>query len=123
MEKQNIRIKLRAYDNKVLDQSTEEIVNTVKRTGANKSDKTIKLLGLNFKEFKEYFEKLFKKGMNWENHGEWHIDHIIPCAKFDLTNPKQQKVCFNYKNLQPLWAEENLKKSDKTDYIINELNN
>ena len=35
MEKQNIRIKLRAYDNKVLDQSTEEIVNTVKRTGAN----------------------------------------------------------------------------------------
>jgi len=35
MDKQNIRIKLRAYDNKILDQSTEEIVNTVKRTGAN----------------------------------------------------------------------------------------
>ena len=38
MDKQNIRIKLRAYDNKVLDQSTEEIVNTVKRTGANIKD-------------------------------------------------------------------------------------
>ena len=101
----------------------KSMLTALKRQEANKSDKTIKLLGLNFKEFKEYFEKLFKKGMNWKNHGEWHIDHIIPCAKFDLTNPKQQKVCFNYKNLQPLWAEENLKKSDKTDYIINELNN
>jgi len=98
----------------------KNLITALKRQKANKSDKTIKLLGLNFNEFKEYFEKLFRKGMNWENHGEWHIDHIIPCAKFDLTNPENQKICFNYKNLQPLWAEENLKKSDKTDYAINE---
>ena len=98
----------------------KNLITALKRQKANKSDKTIKLLGLNFNEFKEYFEKLFRKGMNWENHGEWHIDHIIPCAKFDLTNPENQKICFNYKNLQPLWAEENLKKSDKTDYVINE---
>ena len=34
MEKQNIRIRLKAYSNEILDQSTEEIVNTAKRTGA-----------------------------------------------------------------------------------------
>ena len=98
----------------------KNLISALKRQKANKSSKTIKLLGLNYKEFKEYFEKLFRKGMNWENHGEWHIDHIVPCAKFDLTNPEHQKICFNYKNLQPLWAIENLKKSDKTDYIIND---
>jgi DNA/RNA endonuclease G (NUC1) len=53
--------------------------------------------------------------MNWENYGKngWHIDHIIPCASFDLTDPKQQKNCFHYTNLQPLWAADNIRKSDK----------
>lgn len=51
--------------------------------------------------------------MSWENYGEWHIDHIKPCSSFDLSDPKQQKECFNYTNLQPLWAIDNLKKSYK----------
>ena len=53
--------------------------------------------------------------MNQKNQGRygWHIDHIKPCASFDLSDPKQQLKCFNYKNLQPLWAEENIKKSNK----------
>ena len=42
--------------------------------------------------------------------GEIHIDHIKPCASFDLTDPAQQKECFNYKNLQPLWAFDNISK-------------
>lgn len=45
-------------------------------------------------------------------HG-WHVDHIIPCSSFDLTDIKQQKICFHYTNLQPLWAIDNLKKSNK----------
>ena len=53
------------------------------------------------------------EGMTWENHGEWHIDHIKPCASFNLFDPKQQIMCFHYTNLQPLWAEENLSKSNK----------
>ena len=48
--------------------------------------------------------------MNWENYGVWHIDHIIPCARFDLSDPGQQKICFHYTNLQPMWGEDNLKK-------------
>jgi len=42
--------------------------------------------------------------MNWKNHGDWHIDHIYPCSKFYLNDPEEQKICFNYKNLAPLWA-------------------
>lgn len=53
--------------------------------------------------------------MTWENYGfyTWHIDHIRPCASFDLSDPEQQKICFNYKNMQPLWAHENLSKHAK----------
>lgn len=53
--------------------------------------------------------------MTWENYGEWHIDHIKPCASFDLNDPEQQKLCFHYTNLQPMWAKENQKKADKLE--------
>ena len=78
---------------------------------------TIKLLGCNINELRFYLEGKFIDGMSWDNYGEWHIDHIRPCASFDLTDPEQQKKCFHYTNLQPLWAEDNLSKGDK---IIND---
>ena len=50
--------------------------------------------------------------MTWQNYGDgWHIDHIHPCAAFDLTDPEQQKACFHWSNLQPLWAIDNFRKS------------
>ena len=52
----------------------------------------------------------FKDGMSWDNYGQWHIDHIRPCAAFDLTNEDQCRLCFHYSNLQPLWANENIAK-------------
>jgi hypothetical protein len=64
-------------------------------------------------EVKNHLESKFEKGMSWENMGEWHIDHIKPCSSFDLTDPEEQKRCFHYTNLQPLWAKDNLSKSDK----------
>jgi len=51
--------------------------------------------------------------MSWNNHGEWHIDHIKPCTSFDLSKLSEQKKCFHYKNLQPLWAKDNLSKGAK----------
>jgi len=78
-----------------------------------KVNKTIKLLGCSVKQLKLHLEKHFKPGMSWNNYGKWHIDHIKPCAKFNLSVISEQRLCFHYTNLQPLWAEENLRKGSK----------
>ena len=80
-----------------------------------RSKRTLELLGCSLEHARKHLESQFKEGMTWDNHGfkGWHIDHIIPCASFDLTDPEQQKKCFNYKNLQPLWWQENLSKGSK----------
>jgi hypothetical protein len=87
----------------------------LKKNNIKKISKSPELLGCTVQEAREHLEKQFKEGMTWENHGlyGWHIDHIIPCASFDLTDPDQQKKCFHYTNLQPLWAKENLIKGAK----------
>ncbi len=79
---------------------------------SKKSAKTEELIGCTFQQLKEHIESQFTEGMSWERMGDIHVDHIRPCASFDLTDPEQQKECFNYKNLQPLWAKDNLEKSD-----------
>lgn len=70
------------------------------------------LLGCSPEEFKSHIESLWLPGMSWDNYGlfGWHIDHKKPCCAFDLTDPEQQRQCFHYTNLQPLWAEDNLRK-------------
>ena len=78
-----------------------------------KVDITEKLLGCSFDYAKQHLESNFQSGMKWENYGKWHIDHIIPCSRFDLTIPHQQKMCFNYRNLQPMWAKENISKNNR----------
>lgn len=91
----------------------------LKESNTIKTVKTPELLGCTVAELKVYLERLFLPGMTWENHGRWkvgqpmtwHVDHIRPCAIFDLTDPEQQKTCFHYTNLQPLWAIDNLMKS------------
>jgi hypothetical protein len=83
--------------------------------GICKSAHTMELVGCNIEQLKEHLEKQFTKGMNWLNWGfyGWHIDHIKTCYSFDLSIPEQQKQCFNYTNLRPLWAEENLSRKKK----------
>ena len=87
----------------------------MKNNGTKKSKKTIELIGCSIIFLKSYLESKFKYGMNWENYGiyGWHIDHIIPCSSFNLAIEKEQKRCFHYTNLQPLWAKDNLSKSNK----------
>ena len=88
--------------------------------GKNKSATTKKLLGCTFEHAHAHLESKFTIGMNWDNYGlhGWHVDHIIPCASFDLTDPDQQRQCFHYTNLQPLWAKDNLRKSDKLPHEL-----
>ena len=85
----------------------------IKNQNATKSDNTMKLIGCSISFLKGYLEARFTEGMTWENHGKWHIDHIKPCSSFNLLDEKEQQECFHYKNLQPLWADDNLSKGDK----------
>ena len=78
--------------------------------GGKKSAKTIQLVGCSVPQLRKHLENQFTDGMNWDNHGAWHIDHIKPCAAFDLSNKEEQFECFHYSNVQPLWAEENMRK-------------
>ena len=78
-----------------------------------KSCKTMELTGCSLEDLTKHLESKFTEGMTWENYGQWHIDHIRPCASFNLEDPEEQKKCFHWTNLQPLWAADNLKKSDK----------
>jgi len=85
---------------------------TIKDQSGIKVKRTMELLGCTMDEFKTYFESKFQQGMNWENYGEWHIDHIIPCSTFNLTIAEDQIKCFHYTNLRPLWKRDNLDKGD-----------
>jgi hypothetical protein len=80
--------------------------------GRSKTASATTLIGCSIARLKQHLEQMFDSRMTWENYGHrtWHIDHIIPLAAFDLTKPAQQRKAFHWKNLQPLWAVENLKK-------------
>jgi hypothetical protein len=78
--------------------------------GTAKSAHTMELIGCTVDELWVHLESKFKPWMTRKNHGLWHVDHIKACAKFDLTDPVQQRRCFHWSNLQPLWAHENLSK-------------
>lgn len=92
---------------------SSRIRTAVKKCKGQKSASTIELLGAPIEKVREYLENQFQPGMTWDNHGEWHIDHIKPCVSFDLTKEEEQRRCFHYTNLQPLWAKDNLRKGAK----------
>lgn len=102
---------------KTYDKSYHICVNTRERIrSAVKKDKgvkqhTLSLIGINIVLYRDYIESLFTEGMSWDNYGAWHIDHSRPCASFDLTDIIQQHFCFNYRNTQPMWGDENFQKS------------
>lgn len=90
---------------------------------ATKSARTIELLGCTIPELRAHLESQFREGMSFENYGRtgWHIDHIIPCAMFDLRDPAQQRACFHWSNLQPLWARDNCRKGARVGKFGNSL--
>lgn len=82
------------------------------------SQNAFDMIGCSRTQLVAHIESQWQSDMSWENYGHhgghvWHVDHIRPCASFDLTDPEQQKACFHWSNLQPLWAGDNHSKSDK----------
>lgn len=85
----------------------------VSLTGNRKTGKTEAMLGYTYHEFKQHIERNFLEGMSWSNHGEWHIDHIIPVTEMvalGITCPKKINAL---KNLIPVWATDNLSKGNR----------
>jgi hypothetical protein len=84
--------------------------------GVKKKTSTQVMLGCNIEEFKAHIERQFLRGMNWENSGLWHIDHIVPCAS--ASDESELTALFHFTNLRPVWAKENLTKSGKRTFLI-----
>jgi hypothetical protein len=84
----------------------------IKEKNAYKKEKTRELIGCSISFLMKYIETRFDDEMSWNNHNYygWHIDHIKPCNGFDLTKEEEQKKCFHYTNLQPLWGKDNISK-------------
>lgn len=85
------------------------IWSAIKRQQVN-ANGSFALVGCSPKELRDHIAKQFAPGMSFENYGAWHVDHIRPCASFDLHEPNQLKACFNWRNLRPLWAADNIRK-------------
>ena len=86
----------------------------VAKRGRGYSGNNLKWLGCTPVELREHLERQFQAGMNWSNlgtgAGKWHIDHIVPCAAFDMRKESERLVCFHYANLRPLWSHLNIEK-------------
>lgn len=119
-EKTKKRVCKRLRQRKEQDPAYKALCNLRRRIAAiirgnPKADTSKRLLGCTKEKFIEHIESQFIDGMTWKNYGYygWHIDHIIPCSSFDMSDTEQQKQCFHYTNLQPLWMQDNLLKGDK----------
>lgn len=75
-----------------------------------RAESTQQLVGCSWLDLISWLQSKFTKGMSWSNYGQWHIDHVVPCKAFDLTQHADQRRCFHYSNLQPLWASDNCRK-------------
>jgi hypothetical protein len=88
------------------------------RTALKRNSKygsTAELVGCSIDALREYLQSQFYGGMSWDDFlaGRVHIDHKIPCFSFDLSNLEEQRKCFHFSNLQPLWAADNIAKGRK----------
>jgi hypothetical protein len=81
--------------------------------GAKRAKGTFALIGCSGEQFRAHIEAQFLRYMTWDNRSEWHLDHKLPCASFDLTDPLQQVICFHYTNIRPIWGADNMRKGAK----------
>lgn len=123
LRKIGMNLRNRINDAVRYDRSTVDGVRSRRPSSTKRGARFIDLIGCTIEELKAQFESQFTEGMTWERFmsGEIHIDHIKPCASFDLTKVSEQKKCFHHTNLQPLWAKDNLRKHAKLDFEVPSL--
>lgn len=89
----------------------------IKSAGLKMPASASKLIGCDWDTLRKHIESQFTGAMTWANYGKWHVDHVTPISSFDLTDPEQVARCFSWRNMQPLWAFDNLSKGAKLIYI------
>ena len=120
-EKERTKIQVHAYKNLLEEDVGYRFMNTlIRRTNKiltkyniNRTFEHMELIGCTKDELKIHLSNQFVEEMSFDNYGEWEIDHIKPISSYNLDNMEEFKECFNYKNLQPLWAKENKIKYNK----------
>ena len=122
-QKHNARIKQRRLTDpnfKLCRVLRNQLYQHLKINKTKKSKSALQLVGCSISELKEYIERQWLPGMTWESYTVkgWHVDHIRPVNTFDLTDIEQQKKCFHYTNLRPLWATDNLSRPHDGSDII-----
>ena len=86
------------------------MLSRIVKGGGLKEGNSAQLFGCDLEQLREHIQRQFTEGMTLANYGEWHVDHIRPVASFD---DPADPACWHYSNLQPMWAAENLAKSDR----------
>lgn len=103
-------------ENDILFKLSRNLRNRLNKFLIGRDKRIEEILGITLEKFKIHLESMFKDGMSWENRSEWHIDHIIPLSSAK-TEEELYSLC-HYTNLQPLWAEDNLKKSNNIIMVL-----
>lgn len=117
------RVKRRSTpEGKLIHNLRNRVNKIMQRIDVVKDSTTLDLLGCDAVTAKDYIQSQFTEGMTWENYGDWDVDHIKPCASFDLTKPEEQKIAFNYKNLRPLWSTPDSAKKHSINISYEETN-
>jgi len=118
-KKQSLNINRR-----VRNSLNHRISGSLKSNNNKKTNKTIQYIGCEISFLKDWIQYQFQENMSWDNYGKWHLDHVKPCASYNLNNNNDVLQCFNWKNYQPLWSKDNLIKSNKiNEHLINEHKN
>jgi hypothetical protein len=121
--KEKYKIQSKNINRRVRDSLNHRISDALFSKNIRKSNKTFYYLGCDIHFLKKWLSYLFEENMSFDNYGEWHLDHVKPCSSYDLSNENEILECFNWKNIQPLWKSDNLKKNSKIDINIIEEHN
>jgi hypothetical protein len=115
--KEKNRLQSQKINRRLRNSLNKRIMSALLLFSKRKEKNTMAYTGCDMEFLKKWFEFLFTDDMSWNNYGSWHIDHVIPCASFDLINEEAIQKCFNWKNLRPCWSKENMEKSS---HIVSE---
>ena len=99
---------------KLISNFRTAIYQVLKESNVVKNEHYFDVLPYSQEELIQHLENQFTDDLTWDNYGEWHVDHIIPISSFNIQEMGDEEFikCWSLENLQPLWGEENIRKSN-----------